>query len=291
MSIVSKINDLTPSQWLFRSKSVMRRTFGLGADAHKIRKAFNKACKPPALCRDIVENFSKKDDVVLDPFAGTGGIILGAQMAGRKAMGCEIDPKQAQAYREACIQMSSLFTDYDQDAVKTCDFFEAYAADSSPIPFVDFLFTDPPYFDMDRRPKSLRWFKGKGSQQRPMEPFEGCLFKGIDAWKTFMSSFASRAMMLVKDGRYMAYFMEDAYLSGRYVFLTHISAEIVESHGWIPQGEYIWYNEGRRPGFFGFPSKMITNRTHTSLLFFLHPGKREKEKKDERNETNGSPVG
>ena len=75
MTIASKINDLTPSQWLFRSKSVMRRTFGLGTDAHKVRKAFNKACKPPALCRDIVENFSKKNDVVFDPFAGTGGII------------------------------------------------------------------------------------------------------------------------------------------------------------------------------------------------------------------------
>ena len=80
------INDLTGSQWLFRSKSVISKSYGRGSFAHKIRR-LNKACKPPELCKDIIEVFSHKGDLVFDPFAGNGGIILGAQMAGRKAVG------------------------------------------------------------------------------------------------------------------------------------------------------------------------------------------------------------
>jgi len=69
----------------------------------------------------------------------------------------------------------------------------------------------------------------------------------------------------------MAYFMEDAYLNGEYIKLTSLSAAEASKAGWSLQGEYIWYNEARRPGIFGYPSKMITNRTHTSILFFKKP--------------------
>ena len=268
--LVSKINDLTPGQWLFRSKSVMRRTFGSGKEfAHAIRMAANKTSKPPLLCKDIVENFSKKGDLVFDPFAGVGGILLGAQMASRVSRGFEIDPIQVSAYKNACRAMSTLFIEFDQGAMENGDVFEKFSGWDGD-PFVDFLFTDPPFFDIDRRRKSTRWHKDGGNKPRAMEPFRKCSFGSFVEWFTFMEMFGILASRLVKPGKYMAFFMDDAYLNGEYVFLTHHSVEAMKRAGWIPQGEYIWYNEGRRPGFFGFPVKMITNRTHMSILFFMN---------------------
>jgi len=261
------LNDLTCGEWLFRTKSVIKGNFGSGSMAHKTRRAANKTCKPPDLCKDIVERFSRTGQVVLDPFAGTGGIILGTQLAGRIAVGNELDPIQISAYRSACQEIGGLFDTLDTNAIQEGDFFERRWKTE---PFADFVFTDPPYFDMDSRKKSKRWQKGKGNQERPMEPFRSHLahFHGLDEWLGFMAAFGKRTMELAKPDAYMAYFMEDAYLDGKYEFLTHMSAMAVESAGWVPQGEYIWYNEARRPGIFGYPKKIITNRTHASILFF-----------------------
>lgn len=277
-----KINDLTASQWLFRSKSVMKRNFGRGKHMHDIRRKFNKSCKPPELCGDIVENLSKAGDVVFDPFAGTGGVLMGAQMVGRKAVGCEIDPEQTEAYRQVCLRSADLFeSPYDEHSITCADFFseyrlydeEAFASGwfSPPPPQADMILTDPPWFNLDERRKSSRWWKGKGSTQRPMQPYKMCHYDNIEEWRKFLMRFGKMARLILKPGKYMAYFMEDAYLDGEYVFLTHISSDIMKECGFIPQGEWIWYNEARRACFFGFPSKMITSRTHTSILYFLNP--------------------
>lgn len=270
----SPINDLTASQWLFRSKSVMKRNFGSGKFAHKIRRQFNKSCKPPELCRDIVENLSKKGDLVFDPFAGTGGVLIGAQMAERTAKGCELDPQQIMAYKAACSEINGLWGSYDPDVVQQGNCLDLYSACETP--FVDFLLTDPPWFDLDERRKSSRWMKGKGSLARPMKPYGTCHFDSLGDWGFFLAKFAAMAKTVVKPGKYLAYFMEDAYLDGEYIFLTDISRKIVSDAGFVPQGEWIWYNEARRACFFGYPSRMITSRTHTSILFFKNESKGEK---------------
>ena len=261
------LNDLTGGEWLFRSKSVVKGNFGNGSMAHAIRRSANKACKPPELCKMFVEIFTKTGQVVVDPFAGTGGIVLGAQLAGRIAVGCELDPIQVEAYRQACQEIGGLFDTLDRDAIQTGDFFERKWKQE---PFADLIFTDPPYFDMDSRKKSKRWWSGKGSKQRPMEPFKDPLskFNSLDEWLGFMTAFGKRSMEIAKPGKHLVYFMEDGYFNGKYEFLSHLSAMAVEASGWIPQGEWIWYNEARRPGIFGYPTKMITNRTHVSVLFF-----------------------
>lgn len=268
----SKINDLTGSQWLFRSKSVINKNYGQGSFAHKIRRT-NKACKPPELCRDIVEVFSHQNDLVFDPFAGTGGILIGAQMANRMALGLEINNSYITAYKDACYDINGLFGQIDCNAVRFGSFIDMGSEFCNNITYkiddesVDFLFTDPPFFDMDSRKKSKRWHAEKGSLGRPMEEF-GLKFESIDVWLDFISQFCRQGFRVVKPNKYMAVFMEDMFISGEYIFLTHLLATEAHKAGWMPQGEFIWYNEARRPGFFGYPSTFITNRTHTSILFF-----------------------
>jgi DNA modification methylase len=275
MPAKNTLNDLTGGEWLFRSKSVIKANFGSGSFAHAIRRQANKSCKPPELCKTIVEVFTKKGDTVLDPFAGTGGIVIGAQMAGRQAIGCELDILQVEAYKQACRQIGGLFSDLDENAINVVNFFQKYSKDqfvsNGEHPLVDMVFTDPPFFDMDKRKKSQRWWVGKGSQKRPMEPFKGVIFSSLDDWLTFIQNFSYIAFLMTKPGKHMVYFMEDAYLDGEYVMLTSLAAAASSKAGWSLQGEYIWYNEARRPGIFGYPVKMITNRTHTSILFFKKP--------------------
>jgi len=49
--------------------------------------------KPVGLLRVLVETSSQFDEVVFDPFAGSGSTLVAALMEGRKAVGIEIDEK------------------------------------------------------------------------------------------------------------------------------------------------------------------------------------------------------
>jgi len=48
--------------------------------------------KPVALIADAIKDCSKQGDIVLDPFCGSGTIIIAAERAGRKARALELDP-------------------------------------------------------------------------------------------------------------------------------------------------------------------------------------------------------
>jgi site-specific DNA-methyltransferase (adenine-specific) len=54
---------------------------------------------PPELAYRLVRMFSFVDDVVLDPFAGTGTTTLAALRAGRNSVGVEIEPKYVEIIR------------------------------------------------------------------------------------------------------------------------------------------------------------------------------------------------
>lgn len=47
--------------------------------------------KPVALMEILIENSSNKGDLVLDPFAGVGSVVLGCQNLDRNYLACELD--------------------------------------------------------------------------------------------------------------------------------------------------------------------------------------------------------
>jgi DNA modification methylase len=54
--------------------------------------ALHPTPKPVALIADAIKDVSKRGDVVLDPFAGSGSTIIAAERAGRAVHAIEIDP-------------------------------------------------------------------------------------------------------------------------------------------------------------------------------------------------------
>jgi DNA modification methylase len=49
--------------------------------------------KPIALIIRLLSNSAKKDDIILDPFAGAGSTLIAAETLGMRAYLCELDPK------------------------------------------------------------------------------------------------------------------------------------------------------------------------------------------------------
>jgi DNA modification methylase len=48
--------------------------------------------KPVALIADAIKDASKRSNVILDPFCGSGSTLIAAEKSGRRGHGIEIDP-------------------------------------------------------------------------------------------------------------------------------------------------------------------------------------------------------
>src|SRR5580765_5653776 len=101
------LNELSGEEWLYFTKSVWSTAYPseLGHDARKQ----HGANKPPRLMARLIEFFTTSGQLVLDPFAGVGGTLLGAAIArgpGR-AIGIELDPRWAAVFADVVRDLSS----------------------------------------------------------------------------------------------------------------------------------------------------------------------------------------
>ena len=81
--------------------------------------------KPVALVADAMRDCSRRGDIILDPFMGSGTTILAAERVGRLGYGIEIDP----LYVDAAIQRWQNFTRRDAILEATGQTFDEIAAE------------------------------------------------------------------------------------------------------------------------------------------------------------------
>lgn len=84
--------------------------------------------KPVALVADAMRDCSRRNDVIYDPFMGSGTTILAAEKVGRRAYGMEIDP----LYIDVSIRRWQEFTKRDAILKATGQTFDELAARQSP---------------------------------------------------------------------------------------------------------------------------------------------------------------
>ncbi len=80
--------------------------------------------KPVALVADVMRDCSRRSDIVLDPFMGSGTTILAAERVGRRAYGLEIDP----LYVDAAVRRWQDFTKRDASLKGSPQTFDDVAA-------------------------------------------------------------------------------------------------------------------------------------------------------------------
>src|SRR5258708_20519604 len=98
------------------------------------------ANKPPQLMKTLIEYFTKQDELVLDPFAGVGGTLIGATIARRprRAIGIEINNEWIDIYKKVVKQEK-----LSSQKLILVDFV-AMMQEMENETF-DFIVTDPPY--------------------------------------------------------------------------------------------------------------------------------------------------
>jgi len=78
--------------------------------------------KPVAMISDAIKDCSKRNDIILDPFGGSGSTLIAAERTGRKARLIEIDP----LYCDVSIRRWQLMTGQDAVLAESGQSFDVY---------------------------------------------------------------------------------------------------------------------------------------------------------------------
>ncbi|HEX7495087.1 MAG TPA: DNA methyltransferase [Candidatus Limnocylindrales bacterium] len=294
------LNELSGEEWLYFTKSVWGTAYPseLG---HALRKRHG-ANKPPRLMARLIEFFTKSGELVLDPFAGVGGTLLGAAIARgpRRAIGLEIERRWVDTFEELLRVLPAerdglgpLLADIgsaDPGGERHFDpsGLEMRLGDALALlpqiepESVDFIATDPPY--NIQLPITMAGGKlaeehaNRRTDYAMVTEHAGDLANSAD-YATFLDRieglFGEMARVLRSD-RYAAVIVRDAYQDGRYIFTGSDLADRATRAGFTVKGDVIWYQAGTRLRPYGYPHSFVPNIAHQHVLVLRRESGRRK---------------
>ena len=268
----NRLNDLSGSQWLFWTNSVWETNYPVDA-THRLRKAHG-AMKPPEAMGEICRFFTKKGEMVLDPFAGVGGTLLGAEMCGRQALGIEIDPRWVEVYRtiqrDFGIREEKVLPREGEDGLdpirsemRRGDCLEVMR--ELPEFFADAIICDPPYGTHH----AVRGFTDETNfSMTGVEDGDFGTTADFDEFYSRMKEFGREAWRVLKGGRYLVVLCGDRYREKEYLPLGVRVADVLREAGFRLKGIKIWTNKSTlrplRP--YAVKSAFVPNITHQNVL-------------------------
>ncbi len=304
----NELNELPGEEWLYFTKSVWSTAYPseLG---HAARKAHG-ANKPPRLMARLIEFFTKSGELVLDPFAGVGGTLLGAAIARRprRAVGIELSPRWAAVFetvvRDALGERDGLgpvladLGPNDPGGVRSFDpsGIELRVGDALavlptlPAASVDFVATDPPYnvqLPITMAGGALAERHANRRTDYSMvtdDPADLANAPSYDAFLDRMGTVLGELKRVLRDGRYATVIVRDAYQNGRYFFTGADLAARATAAGFVVKGDLIWYQAGTRLRPYGYPKAFVPNIAHQHILVLR------KETRADRAATLGVPA-
>lgn len=269
----NQLNHLSGGEWVYFTNSVLNTrylTSGEDSCAHKIRK-IHPTPKPPSLMKDIIEFFTKENEVVLDYFMGVGGSLLGASMCGRKAIGIDLNLEYVEAYKQAAAFMNvseqptivgnSLVVLSDTDTISSL-------LDKK---LVSLILIDPPYGDMMSKAKTGADMEVYGAVSTPFTDLQ-CDLGNMDR-STFYESLKKSvelSMQYLKLKGHIVIFIKDLQPNKKEVNLLH--ADIVNKLNEIKNIQYkglrIWADQTVKLFPYGYPFSFVANQIHQYILIF-----------------------
>ena len=270
----NKLNDLAGGQWTFFLNSVINTRFpttGVEAYAHAIRKV-HPSPKPPQLMRDIIEFFTKENEIVLDYFMGVGGTLLGASLCNRKAIGIDLNQKYIDVYKQASQSLGL----HEQESIlgDSIRLLKDRALIKSHLNGreISLVLIDPPYGDMLAREKTGEAVKKH--QDTSPTPFTDLVTDlgnmEIDEFFPIFKESVKDSMIFLKPRGHIVVFMKDLQPNKTSPNLLHarVIQDLASIDGLSYLGMKIWADQGVNLYPYGYPFAFVSNQIHQYIMVF-----------------------
>jgi DNA modification methylase len=265
------LNELTGREWTYFLNSVWVTAYPptAGKDTGFDLRKIHPSPKPPELMRDVILFFTKRNQWILDPFAGVGGTLLGASMCDprRNAVGLELSQKYVDAYDEVCestgFAVRSMVCDDARNMLTHPEVSERK---------FDLILSDPPYCNMMTKPKNGHKKKLYGRNDPTPFSSDKCDLGNLtyDEFLVELRKIIELAAQRLNPKKYIVLFCRDLQPTRTKLNLLHadIINEISKIEGVSYRGMKIWYDQASDLYPFGYPYAFVMNQMHQYLLIF-----------------------
>ncbi len=270
----NNINCLTPKEWLKSQIGVWQFFY----EKRDIRdKEIHPATFPISLSKKVIELFTHKGELVLDPFVGSGTTLVASQDLDRNAVGFDLHKK----YIDLCkkrLSTTRLFSKSKQVALlDDARNINSYLPNES----VSLIWTSPPYSNLLNRPRKNKSRRNRNNgqldkiEQYSQDPNDlGTL--EIEEYTKAMGDIFEKLLPLLKPKAHCVINVPDMWWENKRITI-HISlVEELRKRGYELRNIIIWdrTNIVNGIGIFGWPSNYITmGVTFEYLLDFWKPPK------------------
>lgn len=143
---VNRLNDLSNKEWLKFQKS-----WFIHNPPRRRKDVLRHPAKfPETLVQEFIQFFTKADQSILDPMAGTGSALVAALREGRHSYGIELNPAYADIARQVIAEERQQLGAESGSITAEVITGDARQAADFDLPPIDYIITSPPYWDMLR---------------------------------------------------------------------------------------------------------------------------------------------
>jgi DNA modification methylase len=262
----NRLNDLSSKDWLKFQKS----WFIHNPPPRQAGVLRHPAKFPESLASEFIQFFTHAGDWVLDPMVGTGSTVVAAMLAGRRAVGVELNPTYAAIARQRLAELQSELGDsaaeghlIEGDAAHLEDF---------ALPVFDYVLTSPPYWDMLHA-------RGAETQRRRRaadldvvysdDPADLGNLHDYDVFLTRLASIYSALSRWLRPGAYLTVIVKNIKKGGRIYPLAWDLARLVGG-AYTLKDEKVWCQDNIRLAPYGFGNAWVSNTFHHYCLQFRY---------------------
>jgi len=268
------INCMTAKQWLKSQIGVWQFNY----ETRDIRdKSVHPATFPISLAKQVIELFTHKGELIVDPFVGSGTSLVAARDINRNAIGFDLNKGYIGLCEQRLSQTSFLGEEkqvaIQDDARFTADYFDKGT--------ISLILTSPPYSNLlnrERKNKSRRFRNNEqlGKIEQYSQDPRDLGTMGLQDYTKSMGEIFEPILSLLRPKAHCVINVPDMWWDNRRITIHVALIEELRKRGYELRNIIIWdrTNLVNRIGIFGWPSNYITmGVTFEYLLDFWRPEK------------------
>ncbi len=266
------LNCMDAKQWLKSQLGVWQFYY----EARDIRdKQVHPATFPIALARKLIDLFTHRGELVLDPFSGSGTTLVAAQDAGRNAVGFDLQNKYVEL---AASRLAVKYAAAKSSQIAICDDARNLRKYLEPET-VALIATSPPYANLLNRPRKNKSRRNRdngqlGKVEQYSQDSRDLGTMPLDTYAKSMGDIFESLLPLLRPKAHCVINVPDMWWENERITIHVSLVEELRRRGYELRNIIIWdrTNLVNAIGIFGWPNNYITmGVTYEYLLDFWRP--------------------
>lgn len=261
------LNDLTSTEWLPETISVWNQR-GLGANhpdaqierQHPAPFSFTDVSR-------IIRFFTKRGEVVLDPFVGVGSTLKACALEERRGIGFELNPRYAKlAKKRLQSEVKEVASSFEQE-VQVGDARKLIA--KLPDNSVDLVVTSPPYWNILHKEDHKANQERKGQDLDTKYGDDKRDLGNIHDYEQFLDELGDilgACGRALRPKKHMAIIVSDFRDKSKFIMFHADLVKVLEKHKLELRGLTVLYQRHKRVFPYGYPYAYVPNIHHQYIV-------------------------